>query len=252
VSKLIWDDPSKRPFEYGVDRGVFYPKRGIGHAWSGLVSVDETTKDASQSLIYIDGVGYRNHLLIGSFAASVSAMTYPDAFEAYDGYSGARSAQGRREFNFCYRTMTGSGHYKLHLVYNVLATPTDRNNSSINSTVESEAFSWDFTTRPVLISGARATSHFVIDTEQVNPGVVSAIEARLYGTSNSSPDMPTIDNLLAIFEEFAVFRVTDHGDGTVTVTGPDSAVAEISPHLWKLEWPSVIRVSEHEYQVSSL
>lgn len=252
MTRLIWGEPDKRVYEFGVDRGVFYPKAGMGTAWNGLVSVNEESIDASQSLIYVDGVGHTNQLLIGEFAATVEAVTYPDEFEPYDGYSPMQTGQRRNAFDFSYRTMLPDGHYKIHLVYNAAATPSARNHASVNYKIDLELFSWKFTTRPELIPDARPSAHFVIDTSMVNSGVLSVIEDRIYGTDISAPSMPSVEDLLAIFEEFAVFRVTNHGDGTATVSGPDIAVHEVSPNLWELDWPSVIQVAEHTYHASSL
>jgi hypothetical protein len=251
MTRLIWDDPIDRPYEFGVDRGVFYPKGGSGYAWSGLVSVQETTVDAGSQLIFIDGVGNQSHLLMGSFAAVIEAITYPQEFEPYDGYDSWLSGQRRPPFDFCYRTMQENGHYKIHLVYNAKVVPTQKNRSTINTSGDISLFSWELSTLPEVVPDARSSSHFVIDTKLVNPGVIVAIEDRLYG-DGSNPDMPSVIELLAIFEEFALFRVTPHGDGTVTITGLDTAVHEVSPTLWELDWPSVIQIEEHTYKASSL
>lgn len=249
MTRISWDE---RNFESGVDRGVFYPKNGIGYAWTGIVGIDETTQDASQTVIYIDGVGRQNHLLTGNFAASVEAVTYPEEFEPYDGYDGIHSAQKRRRFDFSYRTMQADGHYKIHLVYNALAVPTQRNHTSLANTVEVELYSWEFLTRPEVVPYAKASSHFVIDTKFVNPGALAAIEDRIYGSEASEPGLPSVIDLLAIFEEFAVFKVTSLGDGMWSISGPGNSVEEIEPSVWRLEWPSVIQTSEHEYTISSL
>lgn len=252
MTKLNWNDTPKRSYEYGVDRGVFYPKNGIGTSWNGLASVKEVTDNASQSLIFIDGVGHQNQLLIGSFAATIEAMTYPVEFEPFDGYSGIYSAQGRRPFDFCYRTMQADGDYKIHIVYNAIATPTQRNHSTLSYNMDVELFSWNLSTRPELIPDAKSSAHFVVDTTQVNPGLVEDLEARLYGTEDSLASMPTVTELLWIFEENAVFRVTDNGDGTATISGPDSAVQMLNATTAQLMWPSVIFVGNETYQISSL
>jgi len=252
MTKLVWGSPGEVNYEFGVDRGVFYTKNGIGYSWSGLVSVKETTEGADQKLIYIDGVGHEQQISLGDFAASVDAITYPEAFEPYDGYSDIYSGQGRRSFDFSYRTMQAGGHYKIHLVYNALATPSQRNNASLNNTPEIELFSWQFSTRPEMVPGALASSHFVVDTTQVNPGLISALEERLYGNAASNPDMPTVTELLAIFEEHAVFRVTDNGDGTATISGPDWAVHMVDGTTAELTYESVIQLSSDTYQLSSL
>ena len=248
MTRLSW---GQRTYEYGVDRGVFYPHGGVGYAWNGLVSVVESTVDASQSLLYLDGVGHANQLLIGSFAATVEAITYPEEFEIFDGYAGLYSAQRRRRFDFSYRTMQEDGHYKIHLVYNVLATPTQRNNTSLDNGTDIGLFSWEFLTRPEPVEEAKSSAHFVIDTKYVYPHILTLIEDRLYGTEASLADMPTVPELLGIFWDNALFRVVDNGDGTATVTGSDAAVAEIGVDLWQLTWPSVIQLNTTTYRVSS-
>lgn len=249
MTRLQWG--GDRPYEAGVARGVFYPKNGVGCAWNGLVTVNESTVDASQSLIYIDGEGHQNQLLIGSFAASIGAITYPEEFEPFDGYSETRPGQRRREFDFSYRTLQSDGHYKIHLIYNALATPTDRNNNTINVVIDVGLFTWDLSTRPEVIPGGKASAHFIIDTTLVNPGVVVAIEDRLYGSNVSQPDMPLVPEILAIFEEYAIFRVVDNGDGTAIISGPDEAVRITDVDAAEFIWSSVIFVGDDTYQLSS-
>lgn len=252
MTRLTWGEVDRRHYEFGVDRGVFYPKGGIGYAWQGLTSVQDKTVGASQKYIYIDGVGHQNHLLMGNFGATISAITYPREFEPYDGYEGIFSGQPRRAFDFSYRTMQDGGHYKIHLVYNAFAVPSDRTNSTVNSDVDMSLFTWEIVTTAESIEDARDTAHFVIDTRYINPGILEALETRIYGGPDQAADMPTVDELLAMFEEYAVFKVTPHGDGTVTISGPDIAVHEVSPTLWELDWPSVVQVDTHTYRATSL
>jgi hypothetical protein len=248
MTRLTWGD---RPYDYGVDRGVFYPKGGVGYAWNGLVSVSETSIDASQLLLYIDGVGHANQLLIGSFSANIEAITYPEEFEPFDGYADLYSAQRRRRFDFSYRVMQEDGHYKIHLVYNVLASPTERNNTSLDDTNDIGLFSWEFLTRPELVKDAKSSAHFVIDTKYVYPHVLGLIQDRLYGTEASTAAMPTVDELLNIFWDNALFRVVDNGDGTATVTGDEDSVFNVVDDLWQLQWPSVVQLNATTYRVSS-
>lgn len=245
MTRLSWDDLTQRNFEQGVDRGVFYSKVGIGYPWSGLISVDESTTDIGQSLIYIDGVGHQNQLKIGSFIATVSAITYPKEFEPY-------SAQTRFEFNFTYRTLQTNGHYKIHLVYNALTAPITRNNSSINAGSDIEPFVWDLTTRSEIIQGARPSSHFVIDSRFVYPGVIAQIESLLYGDDIADPTMPTVSQLLEFFDAHAILRITDHGDGTWTAEGPDDVVKLLDATTFQIDWSSAIFTTEDAYTVRTL
>lgn len=251
MTQLSWDDISKRNFEYGLDRGVFYPKESAGYAWNGLVKVDESTPDTTQSLIYIDGVGHRNRLLFSSFAATISAITYPKEFEPYDGYSGVYTGQRRKEFDFTYRTMQMDGHYKIHLVYNALATPSTRANSTINNSVDVELLAWDITTRNEHVAGAQSSSHFVIDTINMYPDTIGEFEAMLYGSDISYPYMPTVTQLLEFFDSHAILKITDHGDGTWTAEGPDDVVELLDPTSFQINWVSAIPISADTYTVRS-
>lgn len=257
--ELIWDDFGSRNYEVGVDRGVFYPKNGIGVSWNGLVSVGELEGDTSSGkIIFIDGQKRATELGIGTFAAIISAVTYPDEFEEYDGYDDmGASNQRRKSFDFSYRTFLSNEindrrGYLIHLVYNALATPTTHENYSIGDSINPQVFSWGLSTTPVVIPDARATSHFVIDSTKAYPETLIWLEEQLYGTNLINPNMPTALEVLALFEEHAVFKVIPHGDGTVTIIGPDDAVEELAPNLWELDWPSVIQITDHKYHASSL
>lgn len=249
MTKLGWDS---RNYGAGVDRCAFYPKGAAGYAWSGVISVKESTPDVTQSLLYYDGVGSANQMALGSFSALLSAVTYPAEFQFYDGYLDNRSGQIRREFDFAYRVMMDNGHYAIHLVYNATATPSMRNHTSINSVIDMELLEWDLTTRPEVIPYARASSHFVIDTRFVNPGLISDLEAVLYGGPATVPIMPTVPNLLAIFEARAILKITNFGDGTWQAEGPDSVVRMIDSTTFEIDWPSVVYLTSDLYEVSSL
>ena len=260
MTKLEWDTFGSRSYEVGLDRGVFYPSTGPGVPWNGLIAVSEIENETGGGrIIYVDGNRHSTELGIGNFAAILSAVTYPDEFEEYDGTDAQGfSGQRRKSFNFSYRTLLANdalGDYRgylIHLVYNALATPSTRDYISLSGTVDPSVFSWGISTTPIVIPDARATSHFVIDSTKAYPVTIKWLEDQLYGTSLITAHMPTPTEILELFEENAIFRVIPHGDGTVTIIGPDEAVEEISPNLWKLDWPSVIQIAEHTYKASSL
>lgn len=247
MTKLIWHESGKHFYESGVDRGVFYPKNNTGVAWNGLISVKEAPSDVDQSVIYVDGFHYTNQLSLGSFAATIEAYTYPSEFDDYEG-----------DFNFCYRTLIGndinnSDHgYKLHLVYNALATPSDKSYSTINSSSEALTFGWDISTTPILIPYARPSSHFIVDSTKVYSGVMSGLESILYGDDSTDPSFPTIDELLAFFESNAILKITDNGDGTWTAEGPDDAVEMLDATTFQIDWPSATYIDADSYSIKSL
>lgn len=236
-----------------------YPRSGPGVAWNGLVSVMESVDDTTQTITYFDGEKAQNQLSLGVFQATLDAFTYPDEFEPYSGHvDHLFFEQPRRAFNFCYRTLIGDAvdglarGYKLHLVYNALARPATSNNETLGENSSVSPFSWDLTTTPVPFPGANAGAHLIVDSTKVYPWVLTALENVLYGEEFESPRMPDPDDLLALFEEGSILRITDHGDGTWTADGPSSAIVMLNSTTFEITWPSAIYISDVEYQISSL
>jgi hypothetical protein len=262
MSKVIWDAVGEREFEAGVDRGVLYPSLNFGVAWNGLVAVHESDDETTQTVTYFDGQVLSNRMTLSSFAATIDAFTYPAEFEPFDGSDEILTAQKRETFGFSYRTMLGNDisqeGYRVHLVYNALATPSARHYASIDPSNSTTAMSWDISTTPVPFSVSplssytlRPSAHLILDSTVVAPGVMAEIESILYGEDLVNPRLPLPTEILDIFEPYALFRIFDHGDGTFTATGPDDAVYLTAPTEFVLSWPSVVMLSEDTYKASS-
>lgn len=262
MTQLTWDGVGERQYEAGVDRGVLYPTVDFGVAWNGLVGVHEKDDETTQTVTYFDGEVLANRMVLGSFQATIDAITYPAEFEPFDGLDEIVSGQNRPSFGFSYRTMLGndisSEGYKLHLVYNALAKPSARNYSSIDPSNSVAALSWDISTTPLpfLLSPLntyvlRPSAHLILDSTMVHPGALAAIETILYGEEFIAPRLPSPQEILDIFEPYALFRIFDHGDGSFTATGPDDAVYLTSPTEFVLSWPSVFMISSDTYRASS-
>lgn len=263
MTKIVWDSQGSRLFEVGVDRGVFYPLAGNGFGWNGLASVTETIKDSNETIHFMDGTKFVNQLTIGDFSATIQAYTYPDEFSEYDGYSdGGFTYQKRNTFNLSYRTRVGNdldgpdNAYKLHLVYNCLATPIDVNYASVGDTTEPSMFSWNISTIPVAVANARPTAHIIIDTTKAYHGVVSEIEDILYGVDGVDPRFPDVDELIDIFNVNSPFIIIDHNDGYFTAIGvedsPYSYVRLVEATVFELSSPSVEIVDSITYNASTL
>lgn len=256
MTRITWGSPGTSIYEAGVDRGVFYPNVGPGLAWNGLVSVTEDTVDRTEVMGYVDGQAFRAGGSAGTFEATIRAFTYPDEFEQYNEKF---SPKRRVPFGLSYRTLIGSdiselgSRYQLHLVYNAIAGPTSVEYSSISTdSVDPAIFEWTLSTRPVKIPGMRPSSHFVIDSSLSVPEALAELEAILYGTEDTVPRMPTIEELLDIFERNAILIITNHGDGTWTASGPDNVVYFTDPTTFVIDWPSVVYLDEDTYRVSSM
>lgn len=210
MSKLTWDDQGERFFEMGVDRGVLYVDSDPGVAWMGLISVTENITGGEPRPYYLDGEKYLNLLTAEEFEATIETLSVPEEFGVCDGavsiHNGLYATQQpRKSFGLCYRTRVGNDvagldyAYKLHLVYNALASPTQRSYASIGGSPEPTKLSWVLSTKPPGITGFRPTAHLVIDSRSSDPGVLSDVEDLLYGTVSTDPSLPTPDELIAIF-----------------------------------------------------
>lgn len=218
MAKVVWDANGERFFEAGVDRGVLYPKSGPGVAWNGLVSVTESPDGGAAAPLYLDGHKYHNEATPEEFTATIAAFTYPDEFEEMDGTGSSGRGlsygqQPRHEFGLTYRTglgndLEGVDHgYKIHLIYDALAAPTQKTNTTHTNTPAVNTFSWGITTKPQVISGRKSTSHLVIDSTDSDPVSMLNLENILYGTFGIEPRLPTPIEVVELFDDWARLEI---------------------------------------------
>lgn len=209
--QLIWDNPGERHFEAGLDRGVLYPDSNIGVAWNGLVSVKEAPSGGEPKPYYLDGVKFLNVPSTEEYSGTIEAFTYPNEFEELDGsmalYTGVFvNQQLRKSFGLSYRTKLGNDlvgidkGYKIHLIYNAVASPSEKTFDSLGDAPEAIAFSWDFTTTPIDIApGIKPMAHITIDSTRISPLMLKYIEQNLYGTSSTQPQFMTPQDIIALY-----------------------------------------------------
>lgn len=261
MPRLEWGTPGSRLYEAGVDRGVLYVPGNSGVAWTGLTSVNMSSSGGGVKSYYLDGNKYLMVSAAEEFAATINAFTYPDLFTLCDGSSQPRTGlrltqQRRKTFGLSYRTRVGSDlngdlGYKIHIIYNALAEPSDRSYSSVGDEIDPTEFSWSIVTRPPTVQGYRATSHVEIDSRTTDRNVLEAVEETLYGSDEITPRLPTFSELLTIFDDLYVFIVTDNGDQTFTIQGPDEAITSLPDIYLQFDWPTVLPVDENTYTISS-
>lgn len=221
MSKIVWDKTGERLYETGVKNGVVYPQvNGAypkGVAWNGLTAVTESPSGAEATALYADDIKYLSLLSTEEFGATIEAYTYPDEFAVCDGSSElidgvSLGQQKRTPFGMCYKTtigndVDGNDHgYKLHIIYGALAAPSEKAYATINDSPEAITFSWEITTTPVSVTGARPTASVVIDSTKVESTQLTALENVLYGkdptTSGGNdgvdPRLPLPDEIKSI------------------------------------------------------
>lgn len=255
MSRIQWETEDRR-FEHGVDRGVLYLKDGTVVPWNGLTDIKEKTTNTIGKGVHIDGVKryYQNDA--SDFSASLSAYTYPDEFERCDGVLEIEpgflaSQQSRETFNLSYRTRHTDVGYKIHLVYTGTAAPSSKNWTTQNDSPDPSTFDWDISTVPMVSNSGIKTAHVFIDSLEAWPTAVAALEDRLYGTATTPPSFPTLDEIVDIFENNALFVVIDNGDGSWTATGPDDVIRMLDATTFEIEIDSAIYIDEVTYTLST-
>lgn len=207
MTKLSWDKPSERRHESGLDRGVLYPPGESGIAWNGLMSVDTDNEDSGTTPLYFDGVKTLDLVSLGNSVTSIKAVTYPDEFIEFSGMVKVNRGvflnnQKRRRFNLSYRTIVtndATGRhigYKIHILYNLTATPQAFTSESQSNVVQPIEFVWDAKSVPVKAPGYAPTAHIVIDTQKINQTALKNLEETLYGTNTTDPSLPSLENLI--------------------------------------------------------
>lgn len=215
MAEIVWDGVGDRLFEAGVDHGVLYIPDALGDyiegvAWNGLVTVTESPSGAEASPQYADNIKYINLYSAEEFAATIEAFTYPDEFAQFDGLASpvpgvVIGQQARRKFGLSYRTMVGNDvdgqdhGYKLHLVYGCQASPSEKAYGTISDSPEAITFSWELTTTPVAVTDFKPTAVVVVDSTEVDPEDLAALEIELYGSASTEARLPLPDEVIAMF-----------------------------------------------------
>lgn len=214
MAKIIWDNTGEKIYETGVDHAVLYPmvdgKYPKGYAWNGVTNITESPSGAESNPLYADNIKYLNLISAEEFGITIEAYTYPDEFAACDGSVEVADGvvigqQERQTFGLSYRTVKGndtkgnSYGSKLHLVYNAIASPSERAYDTINDSPDAITFSWEVSTTPTPVTGNyRPTASITIDTTKADPDKLKALEDKLYGTEEAEATLPTIDEVISM------------------------------------------------------
>lgn len=209
MTRINWSVSGERFFESGVDRGVLYTEGNPGVPWVGLISVSESSNGGEPTPLYFDGIKYRNLAGAEEFEASLTALSSPSEFDDCVGFKTLApgliaTQQPRKEFGLSYRTLIGNdvdGYehgYKIHLVYNALASPSQRDYKSQSNSPDPANFNWNISTRAIPVVNSKHTAHLIVDSRDISAALLQDIEDVLYGTESTSPEMPTVAELITI------------------------------------------------------
>lgn len=198
MAALVWDKTGERRIETGVDHCALYvydpstKTYGKGVAWNGITAISEKPEGAEATDLYADNILYLSLLSAEKLKGTIEAYTYPDEFEACDGSAELTKGvkigqQDRVAFGLVYRTKIGDDvagqdrGYKLHVLYGCKASPSEKGYKTVNDSPEAISFSWEISTTPVNVAGAKPTSLLTISSLDVDPGKLKSLEAKLFG-----------------------------------------------------------------------
>lgn len=214
---LTWDDTGKRLYETGVKKGVLYPIQTGGTytkgvAWNGLITVTESPSGAEATDLYADDIKYVTLRSAETFGATIEAYTYPDEFAECDGSASVATGvtigqQARKTFGMSYVTtvgndVDGNAHgYKIHLIYGLTASPSEKGYQTISDSPEAITFSWEVSAVPVNVTGYKPTACITIDSTKADLTKLQALEKKLYGDTATEAQLPMPDEVIEMMGE---------------------------------------------------
>lgn len=202
MAKLKFDQDGERFYETGVKDCVLFPidpetgTYGKGVAWNGITGITNSPSGAEPTALWADDRKYLTLMSAEEFGLTIEAYTYPDEFAECDGSASLATGvsigqQPRKKFALCYKTgvgndeeAAGGSHYKLHIVYGCLASPSERAYATMNDSPEAITMSWEVSTTPVDVENHKPVSHIEIDSVKASAKIAEYI-ATLYGTDTA-------------------------------------------------------------------
>lgn len=204
---LNFDAEGERFYEVGTKRGVIYPwdtsnsSYGTGVCWNGLTGVTESPSGGDETSFWADDMKYFTRRGNEEFGLTIKAYYYPDEFAECDGTAklakGVRiRQQTRKRFAFTWTTTLGNdtegdAHGEvIHIALGVTASPSSKDDSTINDSADVSDFSWECSTTPVTYPGYKPTSVIDIDCSGYGDSgngdfteAVDWLKDQLYGVS---------------------------------------------------------------------
>lgn len=262
MTALVWDRPDERTYESGLDRGVLYFPDGGGVAWNGLISIEERTSK-TVTPVHFDGTKINDIVTYGDFSGVMKAYTYPEEFLRFDGVLEDEDGvfltnQPHEKFHLSYRTGVGDGlegldlGYKIHLLYNLTAVPSQRVYNTLSLNSQPVDFQWTLNGIPEEFSGYRPTSHVIIDSRKLDPHLMQDIEDILYGDESRSPMLPSLKSLTSFIRKWERIIIIDNNDGTWTAESPiDGYIVMIDETTFQINNANAVYLDIDTYEISS-
>lgn len=71
-------------------------------------------------------------------------------------------------------------------MYGAQASPSEKNNQTVNDSPEAATMSWEISTTPVDVPNFKPTAHLVIDSTKTDKAKLAKLEEMLYGTDGGT------------------------------------------------------------------
>ena len=194
---IVWDDSGNHLYETGIDHMVLYLPDANGDytdgvAWNGITAFNETPSGADSNPIFADNIKYLDLRSAEEFGATLECLFTPAEFAPCDGIAEVAPGifvyqQSRKAFGLSYRTLIGNEiqhneyGYKLHLLYNATASPSEKSYNTVNDSPETSQLSYELTTTPIAAAGFKNTALITVDSTKVAKAKMTALENILYG-----------------------------------------------------------------------
>lgn len=213
MAALVFGKEEEKLYETGVSKGVLYPKSlggtyPQGVVWNGLTNVTESPEGGEPTPFYADNEVYVNLVSKEKAKGTIEAFYAPEEFKECDGskevapgvYAGQ---QDRKAFGMSYVTQLGSEAdsnlgYVIHLVWDMLAAPSEKSHSTTNEDPELNPLSWSYTATPQACPGAKSTATMTIDSTKVDATCLAALEKVLYGDTDTEARLPLPTEVVSI------------------------------------------------------
>lgn len=205
MSKLVWDQTGEKLYETGVEQVALFPQVGgaypNGVAWNGISAFNINPTGAEPTALYANNRKYLSLMSAEETGGSIEAYMYPDEWAECDGSKAVVDGvylgqQPRKAFGLAVKTLIGNDTemnkhgYKLHLVYNALASVSEKSYSTVNDSPEVDPMSWEFTTTPLEVAGFEPTAYICIDSTKADKTKLAALEAIIYGSESEEARLP--------------------------------------------------------------
>lgn len=261
MAKIIWDEVGQRLYETGVSQGVLYKSDGLGVPWNGITSVDEQTGSSAEA-VWFDGLKYNDIVTLGDFTASLKAFTYPDEFLEYEGTMEDQKGffitnQLQRHFGLSFRTETANditedAGYKIHLLYNLLALPTQRSHQTLSMSNTPIEFEWTISSIPEDVENFRPTAHAIIDSRKMDEQLLVDIEDILYGDEDNPARLPPLSDFATFIRNWDRLVIVDLGNGMWEAHSPLEGIITMSDETtFSIISETVEYIDEDTYTISS-